>query len=139
VALMAVQGPFKVSFGEVFPHGAFVKGGVERVRDFDRSSRDNFVQMIDKATGLPLWQVEVIDGDPESKGSLKVKIACEVQPVAPEPMPGFPFAPVILEGLTVTPYLTDAKRIAYSLRASAISGLKPAGRSGSAAGVKDAA
>jgi hypothetical protein len=138
---MAVQGPFKVAFGEVFPHGAFVKGGVEAVRDFDRSSKDNFVQMRDKNTGLPLWQFEVIDGDPESKGSLKVKIASEVQPLAPEPMPGFPFAPVVLEGLMVTPYLTDAKRIAYSLRASGLSGLKPAGRAsaGSAAAAKDAA
>ena len=29
---MAVQGPFKVAFGDVFPFGAFVKGGVEPVR-----------------------------------------------------------------------------------------------------------
>ena len=48
---MAVQGPFKVAFGDVFPYGAFVKGGVEPVRDFDRSSRENFVQGRDKDTG----------------------------------------------------------------------------------------
>ncbi|WP_203596194.1 hypothetical protein [Actinomadura bangladeshensis] len=48
---MAVQGPFKVAFGDVFPYGAFVKGGVEAVRDFDRSSKDNFVQARDKDTG----------------------------------------------------------------------------------------
>jgi hypothetical protein len=82
----------------VFPHGAFVKGGVERVRDFDKSSKDNFVQMRDKNTGEPVWQVDVIDGDPETKGSVKIKICAEVQPIVPEPLPGFPSAPAVFEG-----------------------------------------
>ena len=61
---MALLGPFPVEFGAVFPSGAYAAGGVEKVRDFDRSSGDRVVQQTDKATGLPLWVVEVIDADP---------------------------------------------------------------------------
>jgi hypothetical protein len=131
---MAIQGPFRVSFGDLFPHGAFVKGGVEPVRDFDKSSKDNFVQMRDKHTGELVWQVDVIDGDPESKGSVKVKITAQVQPISPEPLAGFPFAPVAFEGLTVTPYVdSNTNRLAYSVRATGFAGAKSSVR------VKDAA
>src|SRR5437763_6630371 len=102
---MALRGPFKVTFGDVFPHGAFAKGHVEKVRDFDRSTKEVFVQQRDKDTGELMWQVEIIDGDPESKGSEKVKILAPVQPILPEPLPGFPFAPVAFEGFTITPYV----------------------------------
>ena len=54
---MAQLGPFPVEFGAVFPSGAYAAGGVEKVRDFDRSSGDRVVQQADKATGLPLWVV----------------------------------------------------------------------------------
>jgi len=37
------------------------------VRDFDRSQGDRFVQQADKATGAPLWAVEVIDADPQAR------------------------------------------------------------------------
>ena len=33
----------------------------EKVRDFDKSKGDLVVQQADKATGLPLWVIEVID------------------------------------------------------------------------------
>jgi len=135
---MALRGPFKIGFGEVFPHGAFAKGRVEPVRDFDRSSKDNFVQMRDKDTGLPVWQVEVIDADPESKGSEKVKIVAEVQPILPEPLAGFPFAPVSFQGFTINPYVNQAGKLAYSLKATGIVGPKPQGQARPAA-AKDAA
>ena len=61
---MAMQGQIPVEFGIVFPHGAYAAGGIEMVRDFDRSSGDRVVQQADKHTGLPLWVVEVIDADP---------------------------------------------------------------------------
>ena len=121
---MAIRGPFKVSFGDVFPYGAFAKGHVEPVRDFDRSSKEMFVQQRDKDTGELMWQVEVIDADPESKGAEKVKIVAPVQPVLPEPLAGFPFAPVVFEDLRLTPYVNQAGRLAYSLRASGIVGPK---------------
>ena len=135
---MAVQGPFKVAFGDVFPYGAFVKGGVEPVRDFDRSTRDNFVQARDKDTGELVWAVEVLDADPESKGTFKVKLTAPVQPIMPEAPAGFPFVPVEFDGLTVTPYVNSGTgRLAYSLKAGA---MRPAniktgsGRSGKDSG-----
>jgi hypothetical protein len=37
---MALQGQIPIEFGMVFPHGAYAAGGIEMVRDFDRSSGD---------------------------------------------------------------------------------------------------
>ncbi|WP_149261578.1 plasmid replication, integration and excision activator [Actinomadura sp. K4S16] len=136
---MAVKGPFKVAFGDVFPFGAFVKGGVEAVRDFDRSTAENFVQARDKDTGELVWAVEVLDADPESKGTFKVKLTAPVQPMIPEAPAGFPFVPVEFEGLAVTPYVNSGTgRLAYSLKASAV---LPANlnKGGGRAAAKDAA
>jgi len=51
---------------------------------------DRVVQQADKHTGLPLWVVEVIDAQegPPGSGTVKVKIAAQVQPVLPPPAPG---------------------------------------------------
>ena len=79
--------------------------------------------------GLPLWIVEVLDFDPQARDTtLKVKVAAAVQPVPPEAVPGVPVRPVVLEGLTVTPYVKDGPRpkIAYSLRATGLAA--PSGR-----------
>jgi hypothetical protein len=76
---MALQGPIPIEFGMVFPAGAYAAGGIEMVRDFDRSSGDRVVQQVDKHTGLPLWVVEVIDADPDARQrTVKVKIAAQV-------------------------------------------------------------
>ena len=120
---MAVQGPFKVDFDELFPHGLGVVGAVGPVVDFDTSTKDRKVQARDKDTGLPVWSVDVMDFDPEARErTFKVKIAAPVQPVPPEGLDGLPVRPVVLEALTVTPYLKDVgngrSRIAYSLRAA---------------------
>ncbi|TDD14565.1 plasmid replication, integration and excision activator [Actinomadura sp. KC06] len=132
---MAVQGPFKVTFGDVFPFGAFIKGGVEPVRDFDRSSKENFVQARDKESGELVWAVEALDADPAAKGTFKVKLTAPVQPVMPEAPAGFPFVPVEFDGLSVTPYVNSQNgRLAYSLKAT---GMHPAnfkGGSGRSAG-----
>jgi hypothetical protein len=64
---MAVQGPFPVEFGAVFPSGVYAAGAVEKVRDFERSSGDRVIQQADKHSGLPLWVIEVIDADPEAR------------------------------------------------------------------------
>ena len=133
---MAMLSAIPVGFGFVFPHGAYVKGGVEPVRDFDRSQGERFVQATDKTTGIRLWQVEVIDADPESRGSVKVKIAAEVQPVLPETPGGLPFVPVEFEALTVTPYVNGNGRLAYSFKAAGVHTPKAVGR---AATVKDTA
>ena len=118
---MALQGPIPVEFGAVFPHGAYAAGGFEAVRDFDASSGDRFVQSKDKATGYPLWTVEVIDADPAARiRTVKVKVAAEYQPVLPNGPAGSPFVPVEFTGLTVTPYVNQSGRLGLSLRASGV-------------------
>jgi len=47
---------FPVRFNDVFGHGAFASS-VERVDDFDKSTRENKVQARDKAANELLWAV----------------------------------------------------------------------------------
>lgn len=135
---MALQGPIPVEFGHVFSHGAFAAGECEPLRDFDASTAERFVQGKDKATGELLWVVEVIDADPAARDkTLKVKVAAPVQPVLPPASAGMPFVAVEFTGMTVTPYVNNAGRLAYSLKAA---GVRAPGRSArSTADVKDAA
>ena len=116
---MALQGPIPVAFDMVFPHGCYLVGEVEKVKDFDASTNGRFVQARDKQTGEPVWQVAVMDADPEVKPAQKtvaVKIVAPVQPVPPAPMPGLPFTPVEFGGVSVTPYVNGNGRLAYSIR-----------------------
>jgi hypothetical protein len=127
---MAIQGPIPVEFGTVFPHGAYAAGGFEPVRDFEASKGGRFVQSKDKTTQLPLWVVEVIDGDASARDkTAKIKVASDNQPVLPAGSAGVPFVPVEFAGLTVTPYVNQAGRLAYSLKASGVRALRP-GRPG---------
>ena len=104
------------------------------VRDYDRSTADRAVQQTDKDSGLPLWVVEVIDAQENTRQrTVKVKVAAQVQPVLPPPSPGSPFTAVEFDGLTVMPY-TDGSRCqgsgkgkgkcgarqAYSLKATGV-------------------
>jgi hypothetical protein len=116
---MAVQGPIPLDFARAFPRGAFASGAFEPVRDFDASKDGRFVQSRDKVTGLPLWQADVIDGDPEARDkTVRVKVAAPDQPVLPAPGAGFPF-------------VNQAGRLAYSLKATAV---RVPGRSGRGSG-----
>ena len=127
---MALQGPFPVEFGMVFPSGVYAAGGFEKVRDFDKSKGDRVVQQADKDTGLPLWVVEVIDADPQARQrTVKVKVAAEYQPVLPSPVAGSPFTAVEFEGMTATPYVDTGRcqgqgrcgaRQAYSFKATGV-------------------
>ena len=135
---MALQGPIPVEFSHVFPHGVYAAGGFEAVRDFDASSGDRFVQSKDKATGAPLWSVEVIDADPEARTkTVKIKVTAQAEPVLPPGPAGLPFVPVEFTGLTVTPYVNQAGRLAYSLKASGVRAPGRPARGG--ADVKEAA
>ena len=120
---MPISGALKVDCADVFPHGLCVISEVTALDDFDKSSKDNRVQARDKDTGLPLWQVEVLDFDPQAREkTYRVKVASAVQPVPPDAVAGAPVRPVVLEGLTVTPYIKDGPRprIGYSLRCTAL-------------------
>lgn len=128
---MAVQGPFKVVCEDVFSHGLGIVGAVAPMADFDASTRENRVQARDKDTGLPVWTVDVMDFDPDARErTFKVKIAADGEPPLPPVVAGTPVRPVVLEGLTVTPYLKEVgngrQRIAYSLRATGLVAPKPA-------------
>jgi hypothetical protein len=129
---MAQLGPFPVEFGTVFPSGAYAAGGFEMVRDFERSRGDLVIQQADKATGLPLWVIEVIDADPEARQrTVKVKVAAEYQPVLPSSVLGSPFTAIEFEGLQATPWVDTGRckaketgrcgaRMAYSLKATGV-------------------
>jgi hypothetical protein len=129
---MALQGQIPIEFGMVFPDGAYAAGGIEMVRDFDRSSSDRVVQQADKHTGLPLWVVEVIDAQEDARQrTVKVKITAQVQPVLPSPAPGSPFTAVEFDGMAVVAYVDSSRchakdtgkcgaRVAYSLKATGI-------------------
>ena len=63
----------------------------------------------------------MIDADPQARQrTVKVKVAAEYQPVLPPPPAGSPFTPVEFTGLMVTPYVNDANRLAYSLKATGV-------------------
>ena len=111
-----------VSFETFFPRGAFAVGEVEAIAKWsDDGQRQG--QDLDKLSGHPLWQVRIIDADPDAKkgqGEVTVKIASIAEPTAPPESQGLPFRPVIFEGLSVTPYVKETggrPRVAYSLRA----------------------
>lgn len=162
---MAMKGAIRVAFDDVFPHGAWVQGGVEPVRDFKRSSQDVEVQeLVRDESGEPVlvdgepqrvWQVDVIDGDESVSGEqtrVRVKIVSVRQPVLPPAFPGTPFRPVVIEGLSVNPWVNrdrckvDPKkphrcgaRQAWSfwatgLRPAAVAGMPAAGGERAAAG-----
>lgn len=118
-------------FSWAFPDGVYAAGGLEPVRDFDASSNGRFVQSKDKESGFPLWVVEVIDADAAARTrGVKVKVAAQVQPALPDGPAGVPFTPLGFTGLTVTPYVTQAGKLGYSLKAAGIRapGHRPAGR-----------
>ncbi len=103
---MAINGVIRMAFDEVFPHGCYVVGEVEPVRDFDRSTAELAVQAVDKESGVPVWRVDVIDPDPAARDrTMRVKIVAPVQPVPPASAPGMPFRPVVFEGLALRPWV----------------------------------
>ena len=120
---MALQTAIPVSFEAFFPRGAFVVGEVEPVVKWsDDGQRQG--QDLDRISGHPLWQVRVIDADPDAKkgqGEVTVKIVSISEPQLPPEASGMPFRPAYyFDGLTVTPYVKEGQgrpRVAYSLRA----------------------
>lgn len=123
--VMAMQRRIRVAHGDVFPAGAFLKGGVEPVADFNASAREDGSrpQQVDKDTGMLLWQATVLDADEEAsrkETAVSVKFAAKQQPVPPENKSGFPWTPVEFVGLTALAWIDDngpRARLAWSFRA----------------------
>ena len=120
---MSIPKWLQIGHEQVFSLGAFLVSEVTPMIDFDKSSGDNRVQATDRDTGSPMWQVEVLDGDPAApkrSRTVTVKFAAQSQPVAPANSSGTPFTPVVFEGLMALPYSErsgDFSRIAWSFRA----------------------
>lgn len=126
---MAIQRRIYLKHGDVFPHGAYVIDEFEPVLDFDAPPLPDGSkrQALDKENGLPVWQITVIDADPEAgkkDKSISVKVAAKVQPVPPENKSGTPFTLVEFSGVTATAWIDDSNkerpRIAWSIRANGI-------------------
>ena len=108
---MGLNSVFPVVFDDIYPKGAFLGGGgVTPVKDWKRSTADEFVQaeeqVLDPASGevvrLPVWSVTILDGDWEQRADpITVRIVARHQPVVPEPVEGMPFRPVVLEGMAI--------------------------------------
>jgi hypothetical protein len=132
---MSIPKWLQIGHDQVFALGAFLVSEVTPMIDFDKSSGDNRVQATDRDTGLPMWQVEVLDGDPAApkrSRTVTVKFAAQTQPTAPTNSSGTPFTPVIFEGLTALAYVEkagDFSRIAWSFRAA---GMTAPGKSSAA-------
>src|SRR5690348_8083086 len=111
-----------VGMAEVFPQGChLVPDSISEVQDYDEKTRLR-TPTVDKVTGSRVWQCRVVDLDPELAGRSRevvVKILADRMPVPPTRAP---FEPVEFDRLTVTPYVTDKGRLAFSLRAM---GIKP--------------
>jgi hypothetical protein len=91
---------------------------------------------VDEATGRPLSRGTFADpsADKDREKSVIVEFACAHQPVPPEAVPGLPFRPVVLEGMTVQPRAEtgQAKWITWTIRTTGMRA--PGGTSASVTG-----
>jgi hypothetical protein len=119
---------FAVSMRDVFPHGChLMPDSITEAADYDQETKRRSAA-VDKVTGKPVFQVRVVDMDPELSGRSRevvVKIIADRMPVPPTRQP---FEPVEFEGLTVTPNVTDEGRMAFSLRATGIKAARAASK-----------
>ncbi|MFB9552531.1 plasmid replication, integration and excision activator, partial [Nocardioides luteus] len=107
----------------------------EPVLDFQAGKRadGSMPQQLDKDTGLPVWQVVILDADDtagKKDTAITVKFAAKHQPVPPANDTPFPWTPVEFVGLTALPYVEytggknkegqDRTRITWSYRAESM-------------------
>jgi hypothetical protein len=116
----------KADFDEWFPQGLFLVGEITAVMEYqsaeDRARNRPARPRTDEASGLPLFRGTFADPSAEKDRdkSITVEFACAHQPVPPLAVPGVPFRPVVLEGMTVAPRAEasgQAKWITWVIRA----------------------
>jgi hypothetical protein len=145
---------FLVDFDEWFPQGLYLVGEITAVTEYqsqeDKARNRPVRPRVDEATGRPLFRGTFADpsADKDREKSVTVEFACTHQPVPPESVPGLPFRPVVLEGMTVAPRAEtsgQAKWITWTIRASgmrapggASAGVTVAGRQASGKSAVDA-
>jgi hypothetical protein len=114
-----------VSMADVFPQGChLVPDSISEVQDYDEKTRLR-TPSVDKVTGSRVWQCRVVDLDPELAGRSREVVVKILADRMPAPPTRAPFEPVEFDGLTVTPYVTDKGRLAFSLRARNIKPGRP--------------
>jgi hypothetical protein len=125
---MALKGGtrFTVNFADVFPAGCkYLPDSIGEVEDYDEKTGRR-TPAKDKLTGQRVYQVRVYDADPElgkRAREVSVKILADVQPVPPVGA----FEDIEFVGMTVTPYVANTGRMAYSLRATGMAAPAAAG------------
>ena len=117
----------RADFDEWFPQGLYLVGEIQAVTEYqsqeDRARNRPVRPRIDEATGLRLYRGTFADpaAEKEREKSVTVEFACAHQPVPPAEIPGLPFRPVVLEGMTVAPRAEasgQAKWITWAIRAT---------------------
>ena len=109
-----------VSMADVFPQGChLVPDSISEVQDYDEATGRRS-PAVDKVTSKPVFQCRVADMDPELAGRQRETVVKILADRMPAPPTRAPFEPVEFDGLTVTPYVTDKGRLAFSLRARSI-------------------
>jgi hypothetical protein len=114
-------------FDEWYPEGLYLVGEIVPVTEYqsqeDRARNRPVRPRIDEATGLLLFRGTFADPSAEKdrEKSVTVEFAAKVQPVPPAAVPGVPFRPVVLEGMSVQPRAEvsgQAKWITWVVRAT---------------------
>ncbi|MGH3833162.1 MAG: hypothetical protein ACRDRS_22475 [Pseudonocardiaceae bacterium] len=135
-------------FDQWFPQGLYLVGQITPVTEYqsqeDRARNRPVRPRTDEVSGLPLYRGTFADpaAEKDREKSVTVEFACPHQPVPPVSVPGLPFRPVVLEGMTVQPRAEvsgQAKWITWVVRATGMTDpatgsttSKPAGRTGGA-------
>ena len=118
---------FAVDFDEWFPEGLYLVGEIQAVTEYqsaEERARNRPVRArVDEVSGLPLFRGTFADpaAEKDREKSVTVEFACAHQPVPPPSVPGVPFRPVVLEGMTVAPRAEasgQAKWITWVIRAT---------------------
>jgi hypothetical protein len=118
---------FVVDFDEWFPQGLYLVGEITAVTEYqsqeDKARNRPVRPRVDEVTGRPLFRGTFADpaAEKDREKSVTVEFACAHQPVPPQAVPGLPFRPVVLEGMTVTPRAEasgQAKWITWTIRAT---------------------
>jgi hypothetical protein len=126
---------FEIPFDEMYPEGLYLVGEIQPMTEYqsqeDKARNRPVRPRTDEVTGLPLFRGTFADPSAEKDRdkSVQIEFAAKVQPVPPPAVPGIPFRPVVLEGLTVQPRAEasgQAKWITWTVRATGMRAVEAA-------------
>lgn len=126
---------FEIPFDELYPEGLYLVGEIQPMTEYqsqeDKARNRPVRPRTDEVTGLPLFRGTFADPSAEKDRdkSVQIEFAAKVQPVPPAAVPGIPFRPVVLEGLTVQPRAEasgQAKWITWTVRATGMRAVEAA-------------